>query len=215
MTTDYEKGLRNALRFMYPEAKMPGCWFHFCQCIRRKVLSMNNLSSLIKSNRAARNVYHKFLCLPLIRSDCIEAAFLHLRVEANTFGDTFETFLEYFQSQWIENEGAKSLSLFLEFHRTNNLCESYNSDLNSKLDFHGSMFKFLEVIKLEQFHKSREFRIAKLGGTQMYPRKRTLFVDRDEFISKVQREFNVGKMNIVEFLNEIIKYAELGEAAFE
>lgn len=130
LTTDYEKGLRNALRLMYPEAQILGCWFHYCQCIRRKALSLG-LFTFFKTNGAARRLYRKFLSLPLIHADHLELAFEHLSVEANGFGDVFKTFLDYVQSQWIENEGAKSLSLFLELHRTNNLSESYNLNFNS------------------------------------------------------------------------------------
>lgn len=210
LTTDFEKGLRNALRLMYPETKMLGCWFHFCQCLRRRVRSLG-LSSFLKSNAAARKVYHKLLCLPLIRSDCIEAAFEQLVVEANVFGDKFQAFLEYIRSEWIENERAESFAVFLEFHRTNNLSESYNSELNGKLQFHGCMYEFLEVIKKEEFLKSREYKIVKRGGTQMYPEKRKILIERDTYISKVQHDFANGRLNITDFFEEIIKYAELGE----
>lgn len=174
-------------------------------------MSLKSLSAFLSSNPAARRLYKKFLCMPLMRSDKINAAFECFTVEANKFGEHFHSFLEYFKTQWIQNEGAKSISLFLQSHRTNNPSESYNSDLNSKVQKHGCMYKFLEVIQREEFLKSREFHITKEGGTQMYPEQRSKFVEREVFITTVQTEFENGKLTLIEFFDKIINYTKLDE----
>jgi Zinc finger, C3HC4 type (RING finger) len=78
-----------------------------------------------------------------------------------------------------------------------------------KIQKHGCMYKFLEVINSEEFIKSREFNIITEGGTQMYPATRQKFVDRDIFIERVQTDFERQKITIKQFFEEIIKYTDL------
>lgn len=40
--SDFEIGMRNALRAVVPGIKVTGCWFHFCQALRR--YAMKNLN---------------------------------------------------------------------------------------------------------------------------------------------------------------------------
>ncbi|KAJ6639458.1 hypothetical protein Bhyg_12203, partial [Pseudolycoriella hygida] len=49
ITTDYERGLRNALRMHYPSAELVGCWFQFIQAIQ-----FLRSEELIKSNDYAK-----------------------------------------------------------------------------------------------------------------------------------------------------------------
>ena len=50
-TTDFEKDLRNAIKKVFPETRLKGCWFHFCQAIRRKAMQLQELSVVLKNLR--------------------------------------------------------------------------------------------------------------------------------------------------------------------
>lgn len=107
--TDYESGLRKALKEMYPTAKMVSCWFHFCQAVRRKCSKIPNFFAKIQKNEAAERLFLKFLALPLLPADKILEAFNMLKLAANaTSGIPFKSFLKYFESQWLQK-----VSLFL------------------------------------------------------------------------------------------------------
>lgn len=53
--TDYETGLRNALRFVYTIAKIEGCWFHYCQVIKKNARRFPVFYRSYKLNQLQRN----------------------------------------------------------------------------------------------------------------------------------------------------------------
>lgn len=73
--TDFEKALRNSLTKVFPEVRLKGCWFHFCQAMRRKLGKMSELAKRIRSLDSAKRIFQKLLALPLLPSHEIEKAF--------------------------------------------------------------------------------------------------------------------------------------------
>lgn len=72
---DYEKALRNGFASVVPQAKFLGCWFHFCQAVKRQAMKMFTLMKLIRSDKDDERLYYKLLCLPLLPADKICSAF--------------------------------------------------------------------------------------------------------------------------------------------
>lgn len=112
--TDFEKAMRNGIRSVVPGVKLLSCWFHHCQALRRKVASNFNLFSLVRQNEKARSIYRKFQCLALLPATDIKPAFDVLAYEALTLFPEFESFITYYEKQWIKNETPANYSLFLE-----------------------------------------------------------------------------------------------------
>lgn len=202
-TTDYEKALRNAIRKKYSLIKLIGCWFHFCQALRRKASKISGFLRYIKNHDDARKVYHKLMCLPLMRSDSISAAFELLKKEACTISKPmFNAFLSYIEQQWIQREGPQSISVFMEPERTNNPMESYNSKLNSKIPPHGCFYKFVELLRSQEFIKSRDYNIIRNGGSQVYHPQRKEYREKNEKIFAIQDKFANGNLNIEQFFQK-------------
>lgn len=126
-------------------------------------------------------------------------------------GPLFKEFIEYFERQWIEKEGPESKCVFMESSRTNNLSESYNSNLDPKIAPSGCLFKFLQTLQKEEFVKSRECLMQMKGGTQLYPPQRKKFKERDDFIFKLQEKFQSGRINVEQFFDRIIDLKELAK----
>lgn len=76
--SDYEAALRNALRSIFPECEINGCYFHYCQAIKKNASQFPNFLALLQADRNAKKLYHKFLALPLLRLDKIPEASLSL-----------------------------------------------------------------------------------------------------------------------------------------
>ncbi|KAL4136173.1 hypothetical protein QTP88_007737 [Uroleucon formosanum] len=57
IVTDYERGLMNAVRSIFIESNLQGCWFHYCQavirCCRR---TLNNVFHLFQNSPEAHRV---------------------------------------------------------------------------------------------------------------------------------------------------------------
>lgn len=101
--TDFESGMRAAIRKCYPHANIHGCWFHYCAALRRKSYNLN-LRGLISNHTSAREIYRKLLNLPLLLPHQIETAFLGIKKEAHDkmLHNEFKDFFQYFETFWLE-----------------------------------------------------------------------------------------------------------------
>lgn len=100
--TDFELGLRNGLREVYPDATRRNCWFHFKQAIRRKVAKMPLFAQELKSDQNKYRLYQMFQSLPLLPKDDIQATFRLLKQEAMELSEQFAKFVsDYFEPHWM------------------------------------------------------------------------------------------------------------------
>lgn len=103
--TDYETALRNALNKVYPATKLTGCWFHYCQALRRFVAKKDSqLLQYMQYNSAdARQIFHYFMALPLLPATSIYDIFEDLKKKVKEFDkeNRFSTFIKYFEKQWM------------------------------------------------------------------------------------------------------------------
>lgn len=102
--TDFELGLRNAMRTVYGEkCQINGCYFHFTQAVRRKCRKIKNFFRTICNNPQMYEMYHMVLALPHLAGVDIDGAFEDLKEESTTFGPVFDEFMVYFGDQWLRN----------------------------------------------------------------------------------------------------------------
>lgn len=211
-TTDYEKAIKNALRKVYTGIKIVSCWFHYCQALAKNAKNIKGFRNFIKSDDAASRIFRKLMCLPLMRADNIPAAFKLIKEEAlNLNKNKFAPFLSYIEEQWLKHEGPQSISVYMESERTNNPMESYNSTLNFKIPAKGCFYKFVSLLRVEEFIKSCEYGLIMNGGTQLYHIQKKSYRDKNEKIRSIQKQFENRKINLKEFFD---KAADLYEDDF-
>lgn len=102
--TDYEASLRKAIKTSFTDTKLYGCWFHFCQAVRRQVTTKHKpLAQLIRQDSKASLEYHKLLSLPLLPAAHIVGAFEKIKddIEKIDRNFRFSDFLDYFEKQWL------------------------------------------------------------------------------------------------------------------
>lgn len=112
--TDFELALRKAMKAIVPDTKLLGCWFHHNQALNRKRAANFKLFVLVKNNQEAKILYRKFQCLALLPATKIKPAFDELAFEALQKFPEFESFVKYYDKQWIRKEKPKSYSVFLQ-----------------------------------------------------------------------------------------------------
>lgn len=103
--SDYEIGLRKAIASEFPSSQLFGCWFHFCQAIRRQITTKcTGLASFIRENKMASLQYHKLLSLPLLPPQQIYSSFRSVKCEIEKLDHhlKFASFLEYYERQCYE-----------------------------------------------------------------------------------------------------------------
>jgi hypothetical protein len=59
--TDYETATTKAIKTLFSDATVWGCWFHFCQNVRRKVAKLSSLEKNIRLNKEFARVYYQQL----------------------------------------------------------------------------------------------------------------------------------------------------------
>lgn len=114
--TDYEKGLRKAIKTEFPDSKLYGCWFHFCQAVRRRITTKHKqVARFIRQNKEASLEYHKLLTLPLLPATHILDSFQIIKRDIEDFDHHFEfaAFLEYYESQWLQKVNIIKYKYFL------------------------------------------------------------------------------------------------------
>lgn len=79
--TDFEDGLRSAIRKQWPKIILRGCWYHYCVCICKKFISLG-LGSLLKTNGFARQIKDMLLCLPLLPTALFNEGLSHIKSKA-------------------------------------------------------------------------------------------------------------------------------------
>lgn len=100
--TDFECGLRNALRSVWPAAEQYICWFHYCQAIKRHASQIPQFLSLARSSGKTIRIYYEIMCLPLLPATSIKVAFEELKADAKAkHGTLYTKFMRYIESQWI------------------------------------------------------------------------------------------------------------------
>lgn len=101
--TDYEAGLRKAIRRRYPNANLHGCWYHFCAAIRKKYAKLG-LFGLCKQDAEANLTKNSLMSLPLLPNDRLEEGFNYIKERAEQHGHAkqFQKLFNYFESYWLK-----------------------------------------------------------------------------------------------------------------
>ena len=133
---DYERPVWNALRKVWPEASVRGCWFHYCQCIRRKVQDLK-ISKAVFEHGGANKMEKRLMTLPLVDKNNIPPLFLKLKTHyqtqiANCPG--VKALFDYMEKMWISGRSSigftpEDYSCFEKVIRTTNIAEVWNGEI--------------------------------------------------------------------------------------
>ncbi|CAD6227404.1 GSCOCG00011996001-RA-CDS [Cotesia congregata] len=134
--TDYEIALRNSLKEIFPGIQTKTCYFHYSQAViknaqEKKLIDKDNC----KEERPELFIFlNRLKLLALLPAELIESVYEKIKKEClNDFGDCCSDYLNYYEKQWLKQEGAEQISVYRLRNRTNNFLESYHKQLNAVL----------------------------------------------------------------------------------
>jgi len=164
---DFEQSFILAFKDVFPNSEIKGCFFHFQQCMWRKIQENGLHNMYAKDAEFALQIRH--LCalayVPINQS----VQYFNDLIESNYFvenEDVLSTTINYFEDTWIgrpnRRNGRRSPifstnmwncyeSVIQDLPRTNNSVEGWHHAFNAALGAnHVSIWKFIRFIKKEQ-----------------------------------------------------------------
>lgn len=181
--TDFESGLLNAFKSVYPDADQHSCFFHYVQALVKNIRT-RGLTHFVKSNVNAQFCVQMFCALALLPTNKIDEGYTVIRQYArdkNIFID-MAPFFSYFSRYWLNNQngGEYLFSVHGIARRTNNNIESFHGRLKEKFQvMHPNLWTFLThlnelstkshitINQLEQGHSvTRPIKIKYIANSQ-------------------------------------------------
>lgn len=98
--TDYEEGMRLAIKKRWSNAVIRGCWFHFCRAVDRRFrrLGLNRIK-----NKHAKKIRKMLMSIPLLPAHLIHEGFEIIKrfAKKHRLFKRFTKLFSYFQRQWL------------------------------------------------------------------------------------------------------------------
>lgn len=164
VTMDFEMGLRNAAKNVWPEISVFGCNFHYCQALRRNAKSYDYLFKKIENCRK-----HKEVLKMLMRASLLPIEMVYDGIDAikkliendKDLKENFNSFMEYFNRTWLQRYTPDDWCVFGQRYRTNNHIEGYNCKIKNWIPLNPTPFDFLESLLDLAYDADAEYQNAK------------------------------------------------------
>ena len=185
---DFEAAEHNAIQAVYPDTRIQGCHFHYCQALKDRI---NKLPG-IKEDAHLSQLMGCFYAIPFLPLHDVEDGYHILENNLLNYYPAItsesQRFLEYYERTWIQGQSHTHpanwnvvLSTLEGTPRTNNPSEGSNNALNQAVGGAKPTLATL-IIKLRQFNARKEMRVLQL---QQHP-----ILNSDEKPRKNQRMRN-------------------------
>ncbi|CAG9129831.1 unnamed protein product [Plutella xylostella] len=168
----------NAIREVFPEAQINGCFFHYCQALWRKAAKIG-------------------------LTDWLTDGWLYLLHDSPS-GVAADAFKQYMSSQWINSVNSELVTCYGEKFRTTNHVEGWHSRINRKFSKNPSLNLVLEILHDES--QNVDFQIERLNNhVDEVSRKRRRTDSKDVVIQKILEDLTSEKIDIEECLQRLTR----------
>lgn len=101
--TDYEDGMRLAIRQHWPKVPVRGCWFHLKRAVNKKCVNFG-LKRFLQENENARKLKSMLGNLPLLPENRIEEGYASVLKYAHDqqLFKRFAPVFSYFKNYWLK-----------------------------------------------------------------------------------------------------------------
>ena len=206
--TDFEMGLRNAVRNVWPGTTLRGCYFHFKQALWRRFAQSDLVPEYKVPGSPIRTAFKLIGALPFVPVDDIDLAW---RLLKPTIPTDMAAFTTYFEHTWIGTSSSSPLfdtwswnqheTVLARLPRSSNLAEGWHNGFKSLVSCtNPTLWKFLDCLKLEQ--AITDTKIASFLNRDDPPRRQSKWIKYDERLDRVINSYD-RYTDVMEFLTVV------------
>ena len=196
--TDFETGMKTAVKDVYPNTRHRGCFFHFIQACTKKITENAANRRKFEKDRGFADAVKSLMALALVKPDKV-ATYFEVIVLKKIIPEEARDYLEYFERNYIGEKDADfpggrrpptfKLSMW-NCHdlaanaepKTNNSMEGWHRHFHEQFQYsHPNIFKFIKAIKTHQ-----------AGNYARISRRMVQGPDADRRKSQVERELKLS-----------------------
>ncbi|XP_065318870.1 uncharacterized protein LOC135926865 [Gordionus sp. m RMFG-2023] len=163
--TDYEAAAISALRFVFPNMSIKGCFFHYSQALWRKCQALGLVSGYLH-NTTIHQVVRRMTTLPF----CKEEHISEVRASCHALSAEYpllKNFMEYMDFTWLGVNAIFPRNIWTRYQvdgpRTNNHLEGYHHALKRKTNVaHPNIYCLINILKRHQH--SSELKILQINS---------------------------------------------------
>ncbi|CAK9291551.1 unnamed protein product [Gordionus sp. m RMFG-2023] len=152
---DFEMGVLRALEEMFPTISVKGCYFHYCQCILRRI--------------QGNGLYRRLMAIPFLTEMDIPLVLSELNSEVEAFNlDPIRDLFTYFKNTWINPNAKFKYKMWNMYDvqgvRTNNHVEGFHRSLKVYITYsHPNLYLFIDILKQIQQDMDIKFIQLRIG----------------------------------------------------
>lgn len=202
--------------FQFPNAKHSGCFFHFTQCLYRRIQALG-LSACYNNDPEIRSLCRHLMALPLLPVEDVQQAFAALSEDVP---EELKPLFEYFDHWWMKKVPLRLWNVSSLKAKTNNnvecktyflfvlpyflfLLAAWHSRFNKRIEKnHPNFWTFLNVLKQEEIHFKQQLVYGNSGKLKRSSKKTCAMQTK---FKELRKRYDGQTVSLTEYHNELSK----------
>ena len=200
--SDFELALIQSIRINFPATSHKGCFYHFWQCIWRKIQALG-LQQQYQNDAELRKMLCKTAAIAFVPVHFVRVAWEAVAQELEDM-DNLDGFKTYFDSTWMRGQFSLPLWNYYSYDgpRTNNCLEGWHNRLKRMVKKpHPNIYKLIDVFKREQ--AASEVTLQQLETGANPPPRKKKYRQLEQRVERIKEKMSAGQMSISEYLDAI------------
>lgn len=194
---DFEVAAKNAVQRNFPRTSLKGCFFHYTQCIWRKVQGCG-LAVRFREENSVRLLVRRAAVLPLIPEHRVEDVWLEALEDNEDDDHDVLRFKDYVTETWVEGHLTHWNHYDNDGSRTTNVVEGWHHKFNRMCRRpHPNIFMFIQLIQKEQ--AANEAKMIQLAAGGVVRPKKKKYRQLDTRIRQLKDRLRQGNIQLMEY----------------